>query len=226
MVKIKSIIKLLWSVHWFKTLYFNLHYLPLRSAIKIPILIFRNTKLSQINGEIRINCDLKIGLIKIGPYNVGTLDMKYNRTIWQNNGIVIFNGAANIGSGTRLSINKNATLTFGDKFCITGGSSIVCSKEISFGNDCLLSWDILIMDTDFHNIINTENQTINPHKAIKRGDRVWIGCRSIILKGVSICNDIVIAAGSKITKNINTAQCIIGNDNNPKIIKKDIHWAN
>ena len=106
-----------------------------------------------MNGKVILQDKVRMGMIKIGHHGVGTLDIKYNRTIWQNNGTVIFNGSANIGSGTKISVNKNATLTIGTQFCITGDSSIISSKEITFGKECLLSWDILIMDTDFHNII-------------------------------------------------------------------------
>jgi acetyltransferase-like isoleucine patch superfamily enzyme len=166
----------------------------------------------------------KFGMIRIGKYGVGTLDIKYNRTIWQNNGTVIFNGCANIGSGTKISVNNGGIVNFGDKFCVTGASTIICSKQIEFGNECLLSWDILIMDTDFHKIINTEGKTINESKPIKIGNHVWIGCRNTILKGVNICNDVVIAAGSKISKNIVTPYCIVGGENQ-KILKENVLWS-
>ena len=108
-------------------------------------------------------------MVRIGEYSVGTLDFKYNRTIWQCNGKVMFKGKALLGSGTRLSINHDCFLSFGNNFCITGGSSIICSMNISFGDDCLLSWDILIMDTDFHNIIDVAGSIVNKPKPIKIG---------------------------------------------------------
>ncbi len=65
------------------------------------------------------------------------------------NGIINFNGRRNIGHGSKISVGKDGILTFGQNFNITAESSIVCYNNISFGNNCLLSWDILIMDTDF-----------------------------------------------------------------------------
>ena len=60
-----------------------------------------------MGGKVTINSkNLKFGIIKIGKHSVGTLDMNYERTVWQNNGNVIFNGTANIGSGTRLYFYK------------------------------------------------------------------------------------------------------------------------
>jgi acetyltransferase-like isoleucine patch superfamily enzyme len=221
---LKNIIIYCWKVAWLKTIYFNLSYFPIQDAIRLPILVFNNTRLLRMKGKIVIEGNIKFGLVKLGHHNAGTLDMKYNRTIWQNDGTVFFLGSVNIGSGTRLSINKDASLTIGNNFCITGGSSIICSNNIYFGEGCLLSWDILIMDTDFHNVLNINQEIINFSKPIRIGDRVWIGCRSIILKGVNICNDIVIAAGSKITKDIKDPNCIIGGMDNPKIIKENIYW--
>ena len=198
--------------------------MPISYARYIPILIYKRTKLSKIRGEVYIKAVPKFGLIRIGHYAVGTLDMKYNRTIWQNEGTVVFEGVAHIGSGTKIGVSKGGVLSLGESFCITGGTSIVCNKEISFGKQCLLSWDILIMDTDFHHIIDEQGRIINNPKPIRIGDRVWIGCRNTILKGVSICNDVVIAAGSKITKDVITPYSIVGGIDRQRIIKEGITW--
>ena len=87
-----------------------------------------------------------------------------------------------------------------------------------------LSWDILIMDTDFHHIIDAQGRVVNNPKPIRIGDRVWIGCRNTILKGVSICNDVVIAAGSKIIKDVTTPYSISGGIDRQRIIKEGITW--
>lgn len=161
----------------------------------------------------------------IGLHGVGIIDNKYERTIWQCKGKVIFNGNARIGSGTKLSINEGGTLIIGDKFCITGRSAIICSKSISFGNDCLLSWDILIMDTDFHNIYCPNRRLINLPEAISIGNHVWIGCRNTILKGVTIADHIIVAAGSVLTKQFINSGCVIGNHRSEAVLKENITWS-
>lgn len=221
---IGKLLKLLVQVSIIKTLYFNFHYLPIVQAIHLPILVFRGTKLAQMKGNVIVDGVCKFANVLIGKHGVGILDFKKERTIWQNNnGTVVFNGRAFIGSGARISVNKEAILTFGKNFCITGGSSIICSKAISFGENCLLSWDILIMDTDFHNIIDSNNIIVNKPKPITIGDHVWIGCRSLILKGVSICNDVVIAAGCRITKDITAPHVIVGGGQQ-RVVKDSISW--
>ena len=81
------------------------------------------------------------------------------------------------------------------------------------------------MDTDFHPIYNIEQRIINDPREVVIGDHVWIGCRSMILKGVTICDDVVIAAGSIVTKNIDKPHCIYSlNGDNLRIIKENISW--
>ena len=212
------------EVNWLKTIYFNFHYFSVSKAIHLPVFIFRSTQLVEVKGKVLLNCPIRTGIVRIGIHDVGTVDIKYNRTIWQCSGTVIFDGSTSIGSGTKLSINRQGTINFGDKFCVTGNSSIICSKKITFGKECLLSWDILIMDTDFHNIYNEQKVLVNTSKSIHIGNHVWIGCRNIILKGVNIADNVVIAAGSKITKNVNQSDCIVGGQDMQTVIKDKIYW--
>ena len=116
----------------------------------------------------------------------------------------------------KISVKEHASLFLGNNIWVTGGNTtIICNKNIMINDDCLLSWDILLMDTDFHKIINKE-------KPIHIGKHVWIGCRTTILKGVSIANNNVIAANSTITKSISTENCIIGR--NTEMLKTGIQW--
>jgi len=81
-------------------------------------------------------------------------------------------------------------------FNVTGNTTIICSKNISFGNDCLLSWDILIMDDDKHPIFDQQHARNNNAKPISIGNNIWIGCRSTLLKGTSIVDGTIIASCS------------------------------
>lgn len=123
----------------------------------------------------------------------------------------------------KISVKEHASLFLGNNIWVTGGNTtIICNKNIMINDDCLLSWDILLMDTDFHKILNSDNTIINKEKHIHIGKHVWIGCRTTILKGVSIANNNVIAANSTITKSISTENCIIGR--NTEMLKTGIQW--
>ena len=106
---------------------------------------------------------------------------------------------------------------------MTAESTIVCAKEIRFGNDCLLAWDILVMDTDEHPLYDMESQRINPDKAILVGNHVWIGCKCVLLKGAEVPNNTVLAAGTLLKTTFAGEHQVIGG-NPPSVLKHDVSW--
>ncbi len=206
-----------------KTAYFNFKYLSFNDAVKFPVLISRKVYLKATKGSITINHPLEFGLIKIGFGDVGIFDKKRNRSIWQNLGIVNFSGKANIGHGSKISVGQSGVLSLGNNFMITAETAIAAHLSISFGDDCLLSWDTLVMDTDFHSIKNELNEQINSPAPIKVGNNVWIGCRCLILKGAKIPNNSIIGANSVVGKKLDQENCLyVGN---PAVkVKENITW--
>lgn len=178
-----------------------------------------------MKGKIILDSPIKTGMVKLGPHALGTQDVLFSRTMWEVAGTLIIRGEASIGRGVKISIGKDATLTLGHNFLVTGKSEIICQRKITFGNDCLLSWDILIMDTDFHHVLNEHGEKINAPKPIRIGNQVWIGCRNTILKGVFIADNNIISANSTITRSFTDENCVIGgNGKEAGIIKKGVNW--
>ncbi|MBQ3739408.1 MAG: hypothetical protein II862_10575 [Bacteroidales bacterium] len=204
-----------------KTLRFNLHYFPLKTALKLPVVVSHRTYLRELHGKVELPEKVERAMIKIGFGDVGHYDRKRSRGIWQVSGTVSFGGKASIGHGSKLSVRGN--LSFGDGFNMTAESTIVCAKEIRFGRDCLLSWDILVMDTDEHPLYNKENERINPDKAIQVGDHVWIGCKCVLLKGAEVPDNTVVAAGTLLTSSFSGEHQVIGG-NPPSVLKSDVRW--
>lgn len=220
-----SIFRFLRKYNTCKTLYFNFHYFPFKVAIKMPVFICRRTKLYLTRGRIVIDAPVSTGMFKFGLHAVGTQDMYYQRSVWDVSGTLIITGKADIGRGCKISIGRDGILKLGENFTITGGTTLICQKEITFGDNCLLSWDILIMDTDFHRVINDRGNAINPDKAICIGNHVWIGCRNTILKGVTIADNTIISANSLITKSFRKGNCVIGgHGRNADILKDGVNW--
>jgi acetyltransferase-like isoleucine patch superfamily enzyme len=204
-------------------MFFCLHYFPIKEAIKIPILLSNRVKLHTLRGKIIIKSDKIIPfMIKIGFGDVGIFDKYYIRSIWQNEGEVIFMGKASIGHGSKLSIGKNGQLVLGDNFKITSNSSIICTKKISIGMGCLISWDVLIMDTDFHKIF-INSVFVNKDSEIIIGEKVWICCRVLILKGSYIPNGNIIASNTTINKKY-TEEFVLLAGNPASIIRHNILW--
>ena len=88
-------------------------------------------------------------------------------------------------------------LEVGDNVFINYGTSIVASSHVRIGNDCLIGTYVSVMDTDFHRV---EDKAWDPSGLpIVIEDRVWLGNRSMVLKGVRIGHDSVVAAASVVT---------------------------
>ena len=204
-----------------KTLRFNLHYFPLKTALKLPVVVSHRTFLRELNGKVVLPEKVETAMVKIGFGDVGHYDRKHSRSIWQVSGTVGFGGKASIGHGSKLSIRGD--LTLGADFNMTAESTIVCAKSIRFGNDCLLSWDILVMDTDEHPLYDKEHKRINPDKPIIVGNHVWIGCKCVLLKGAEIPDNTVLAAGTLLTSAFSGEQQVIGG-NPPSILKREVRW--
>ena len=205
-----------------KSIRFNFHYFPFKTAIKMPVVVSHRTYLRELHGKVIIPEDFETGSIRIGFGDVGHYDRKRSRTIWQVSGEVDFKGKASIGHGSKISVRGH--LELGDKFNITAESTIVSAKEIRFGDDCLLSWDVLVMDTDEHPIYNKENERINENRPIVVGNHVWIGCKCMLLKGAELPDNTILAAGTQLRTAFQGEEQIIGG-NPPSILKREVHWS-
>ena len=204
-----------------KTLRFNFHYFPLKTALKLPVVVSHRTYLRELHGKVELPEKVETAMVKIGFGDVGHYDRKRSRSIWQVSGTVSFGGKASIGHGSKLSVRGH--LSLGANFNMTAESTIVCAKEIRFGNDCLLAWDILVMDTDEHPLYDMESQRINPDKPILVGDHVWIGCKCVLLKGAEVPSNTVLAAGTLLKTTFAGEHQVIGG-NPPTVLKRDVRW--
>ena len=187
----------------------------------MPVIIAHRTCLRELHGKVVLPENADTACVKIGFGDVGHYDRKRSRTIWQVSGEVDFKGKASIGHGSKISVRGK--LELGDKFNITAESTIVCAKEIRFGNDCLVSWDVLIMDSDEHPIYNKEGECINEDRPIIVGNHVWIGCKCMLLKGAELPDNTILAAGTALRSAFHGEEQIIGG-NPPAILKRDVHW--
>lgn len=114
--------------------------------------------------------------------------------------------------------SEGANLHIGDHTYINQRSEIKVQSSVQIGNDCVIAWDVLIMDTDYHEIDEKGISSI----PVKIGNHVWIGCRSLILKGVTIGEGAVIGAGSIVLNNVPPNTLVGGVP--AKILKRNITW--
>ena len=203
-----------------KSFWVSSHFFPLKEAIKLPVFVRYNTKIQSLKGTIKIKSGgVNTAMLRVGFGGVGIYDKKYSRTILTIKGTVVLNGRATLGHGSVLSVQENATVTFGDNFCNTAEGKIVCKKSITFGDNVLTSWETLIMDTDWHAIQNTQFGEVYPcTEEIVIGNNAWICTRSTVLKGAVIPDGCIVGANTLCTKKFTEENTIIAG--NPANVRK------
>lgn len=200
-----------------KTVWLNFKSFPLKQAIKLPVWVTYNTKLS-LSGGARINGNIKPFMIRIGFHECKECN-PMDKTILTVEGNLIFDGDAHIGKGSKIVVYKNRTLELGRNFSISSSSVISCRKHIKFGRDIQFSWDCLVMDSDTHSILDEQGERMNSDKYIVFGDKIWIGNGCMLLKGSQIPNTCVIGARSVVSGNkFSDHTIIVGNP--AKSVKK------
>lgn len=97
-----------------------------------------------------------------------------------------------------------AKILIGNK-CGFSGTAIAARELIEIGDNTLCGANVTITDFDWHQV-NPKLRQSNKDGAIgipiRIGQNVWIGMNSIVLKGVKIGDNSVIAAGSVVTHSI------------------------
>lgn len=207
-----------------KTLYFNFRFLPFNQAFKLPVWI-ANDSYINIKGTVLLDVDKVCpAMIRLGFHFVPICDRhSTSQIIVSPQGRIVFKGDAHLGKGTKIYVGKDAELILGNNFAISSCSQINCFKKIIFGNDIQFSWDCLVMDSDTHQIMGQQDVVINEDKEIRFENKIWIGCRVIILKGALIPSNCIIGAGSIVTgTDFKYGTIILGNP--AKSVKKISGW--
>jgi acetyltransferase-like isoleucine patch superfamily enzyme len=109
-------------------------------------------------------------------------------------------------AGVRIECWKGAVVHIGKGTYMNRGVEIVASMSVYIGDNCKIARDVIIMDTDQHAVDDSNMQM----KPVRIEDRVWLGARSIVLKGVSIGHDCIIGAGAIVTKSVPPFSVVIG----------------
>ena len=110
-------------------------------------------------------------------------------------------------SGSKIIIGNNVGIS---------GSTINATTTITIGDNTIIGSGCMITDTDSHPILAAERNLLDwpkytKSKPIVIGKNVFIGARSIILKGVTIGDGAVVGAGSVVTKDVPANTIVAGN---------------
>jgi acetyltransferase-like isoleucine patch superfamily enzyme len=129
-------------------------------------------------------------------------------------------------AGCSFALGENGTCTVGD-FTLLNGALIMAQERVEIGSHCLISWQVGIADSDFHPLDpaqrRIDSQALAPYlqdrpprpsiraAAVVIRDNVWIGMNAIVLKGVTVGENSVVAAGSVVAKDVPPNTVVAGN---------------
>ena len=107
-----------------------------------------------------------------------------------------------------------AQIKIGDESGLSG-TTVCAAISVIIGSRCLIGADVMIVDTDFHPIMMKDRRYKGPADSLSAPvviqDDVFIGARSIILKGVTVGFGSVIGAGSVVTSDVRPNTVVAGN---------------
>lgn len=134
--------------------------------------------------------------------------------------------AFDVYAGSRINVNADAKLSLGSGY-MNHDCVIDCFSSITIGYGVVISERVVIRDSDNHAITSTENGELKsdekPEAApIVIQDHVWLGMNVVVLKGVTIGEGAIVAAGSVVTKDV-PSHCLVAGVP-AKVVKTDVSW--
>lgn len=124
----------------------------------------------------------------------------------------------NFYEGCSVIVTDNAELEVGSGY-INMDSKIRCRNKITIGNNVVISENVHIRDSDTHQILDGKH---DPTAPVVIGNHVWIGANATILKGVTIGEGAIVAAGAVVNKDVPPKALVGGVP--AKIIKENVEW--
>lgn len=119
--------------------------------------------------------------------------------------------------GSNITIEKGANFGTGEGIVIGNNSGLGVNANVRgpliIGDNVMMGPDVVILTTNHLYQDSGLPFTIQGSvtKKVVIGSNVWIGCRVIILPGIIIGDNCIIAAGSVVTKNVESNTLVGGN---------------
>lgn len=169
-----------------KTLLINFMAFPFKTAIKFPILIYGPCKISNLSGKINIDekC-VRRGILKIGICDASR--SFFSKSYLRITGVLNIYGQVVKRRGGSIFIGDNSTLDLYDEAYIGDNVTIIVQDHVTIGKSVRIANDVLIMDSDFHYVLNMNNGVVKDnHAPVFVGDNCWIGGSCVIKKGTKL----------------------------------------
>jgi acetyltransferase-like isoleucine patch superfamily enzyme len=136
-------------------------------------------------------------------------------------------------NGRLVTETNHSKIIIKDNVFIGGKTIIDCKDEVVIEDNVLISYECIIADHDSHSLDANKrendlhkfkNNMMNWQDVISKKITIkknaWICTRSIILKGVTIGEGAIVAAGSVVTSDVDNYTLVAGN---PAVFKKKLY---
>ena len=185
------------------TLLLNLRLLPLRQALRLPIVVEGSMRIEIGKGaRLILPPDAARGTIILGSRHE-TYKAASGRGQFSLHGTWQVRGRIRIGVDSCLYIHRGGTLTTGDGVYIARDSQVECAHEVTIGNQ-VLAGEIYICDNSGHPVTHgTEPQPMC--RPLHIADGCYFGYRTMVLRGASIPPHSVIGSGAVCTRDYTSA---------------------
>lgn len=188
-----------------KSFYVSWKLTSFRRAFSLPLTVRYNVKVLSVSGRF-----IGPGKMTIGFNRTGIYDVRFQRSMLNVSGTIEAMGPVSLGGGCRIDVAVGSTLLFAGKVSNSAGLTIVCGERIEIGNDTIISWNTLIIDTDFHYIKDiVSGRTGKMKKPVVIGANTWLCAGSMVLKGAVLPDGCVLSAGSVLTGRLREKNCLL-----------------
>jgi maltose O-acetyltransferase len=116
-----------------------------------------------------------------------------------------------------LGVGDHGVLRIGDGAFLNEAANIYADSRVEIGARTLIANFVCIMDTNMHEVEANGGVKTAP---IKIGKNVWLGLGTIVLPGVTIGDNTVVAAGSVVVESLPADVLAAGN---PARVKRSIN---
>ena len=134
---------------------------------------------------------------------------------------LVINDAFALYQGASIYIGPSAEMVIQGRSFMNTGTIVNCFSRIEIGSDSVISDDVRIQDSDNHRVYEHGQQKVMT-KPILIGNHCWIGKNALILKGVTIGDGAIVAAGSVVVKDVPSGCLVAGNP--ARVIKENVEW--
>ncbi len=186
----------------------------------------RGNKLN-LNGALLVRCRIDCkGKGNVITFAKGVMIKNTLIRVWGNNNNVCIGENAVIVNGELWIEDDGNSIVIGQNTKLCGKAHLACIEgtNIRIGEGCLFSSDIVFRTGDSHSVLDMDGNRINPASDIVIGDRVWIGHRAMITKGVEIGPNSVVGTGAIVTKPFSQGNVALAGVP-AKVIKTEIDWC-